>query len=380
MGDPELEEILAGFGASGFVARQRAVERAGSFLRGHPNGRQVDRVAKGFEQLARDGDWQVRAAVASAAALLGRHKAFDAIVGLLENDSQDFVKQAATRARQRRRMSVRGTDLDEIEEVESQFDRLEADHGKKLAASARELALAYLSAVVGEALHDAKTFKAVLSNSHKQLRKTLVRRKVPELEWDEDLGDADRRARVMFAMIENMALYANSGTSAFERVNLVELIDGAIRDVRQYFKERGESKRHVDISVQVDPTLALDAPRDLLARALMNVIKNAVEEVSPDDGYVGVAAEPDESDGRVTLIVTDSGSGFPKGEDPRRYLLPGVSTKKGKAGSENTGWGLTVTRRIIERDCQGWLDIGNADGLGAVVTFELPLRRGDESA
>lgn len=101
------------------------------------------------------------------------------------------MKQAATRARQRRRMSVRGTDLDEIE---SQFDRLEADHGRKSAVSARELALAYLSAVVGEALHAAETFKAVLSNSHKQLRKTLVRRKVPEVEWDEDLADADRRS------------------------------------------------------------------------------------------------------------------------------------------------------------------------------------------
>jgi signal transduction histidine kinase len=378
MGDTELEEILAGFGASGFVARQRAAERAGTFLRGHPSGRQVDRVAKGLELLARDGDWQVRAAVASAAAHLGRHKAFDAIVGLLETDTHDFVQQAATRARQRRRMSVRGTDLDEIEEVEAQFDRLEAAHGKKLAAGARDLALAYLSAVVSEALHDAKTFKAVLSNSHKQLRKTLVRRKVPAGEWDEDLADADRRARVMFAMIENMALYANSATSAFERVNLVELVDGAIRDVRQYFKERGESKRHVDISVQLDPALALDAPRDLLARALTNVIKNAMEAVSPDDGYVGVAAEVDEE--RLTLVVTDNGTGFPEGDDPRRYLLPGVSTKKGLEGSENTGWGLTVTRRIIERDCQGWLDVGNAEGLGASVTFELPLRREEESA
>jgi signal transduction histidine kinase len=381
MGDTELEEILAGLGASGFVARQRAVERAGAFLRGHPSGRQVDRVAAGLEPLAHDGDWQVRAAVASAAAHLGRHKAFDAIVGFLENDPQDFVKQAATRARTRRRMSVRGTDLDEIEEVEAQFDRLEAEHGKKLAAGARELALAYLSAVVGEAVHDAKTFKIVLTDSHKKLRKTLGRRNVPESEWDEELADADRRARVMFAMIEDMALYANSGTSAFERVNLVELINTAIRDVRQYFKERGQAKRYVDVTVQVDPTLALDAPRDLLARALTNVIKNAMEAVSPDDGYVGIAAEADESDdGRVTLVVTDDGPGFPKGEDPRRYLLPGVSTKKGKDGSENSGWGLTVTRRIIERDCRGWLDVGNGEGLGAVVTFELPLRREDEAS
>lgn len=381
MSGDELAEILVGLQAAGSIARQRAVERAAAVLRAHPSGRQVDRVAAGLEPLVHDADWQVRAAVASAAAHLGRHRSFDAIVGFLENDAQEFVKQAATRARTRRRMSVRGTDLDEIEEVESRFDALEAEHGKKLAAGARELALAYLSAVVGEAVHDAKTFKIVLTNSHKKLRRTLGRHQVPEAEWGEELTDADRRARVMFAMIEDMALYANSGTSAFERVNLVELINTAIRDVRQYFKERGQSKRYVEVTVQVEPTLALDAPRDLLARALTNVIKNAMEAVSADDGYVGIAAEADEShDGRVTLVVTDDGPGFPKGEDPRRYLLPGVSTKKGKDGSENSGWGLTVTRRIIERDCRGWLDVGNGEGLGAVVTFELPLRREDEAS
>lgn len=112
----------------------------------------------------------------------------------------------------------------------------------------------------------------------------------------------------------------------------------------------------------------------------MNVIKNAVEEVSPDDGYVGVAAEPDESDGRVTLIVTDSGPGFPKGEDPRRYLLPGVSTSNQPWQSRSMIRRVTVRPQPVFSDPALPFFVGNAEGLGAVVTFELPLRRRDRVA
>src|SRR6185503_12655629 len=132
----------------------------------------------------------------------------------------------------------------------------------------------------------------------------------PKKEWDEDLTDAERRVRVMYVMIENMALYAEHATSAVERVNLHDLVDGGVRDVRQHFKVRGE-RAHVQIDNHVDPTLELDAPRDLLSRALVNVIKNAVEHVDADSGCVAIGAHASAQDAtRVLVVVADDGPGF----------------------------------------------------------------------
>jgi signal transduction histidine kinase len=372
-----LDAVLRGLGSASWLERRRAVQTAGALLRDSPPD-EVTALPAALLRLAGDPQWEVRAEVANVAQHL-RFGGFDAIVGLLENDAHSYVRQAARTSLERRRLAVHATEthLDEIDAVETRFRKLARDHSPKVAHEARELALVYLSALVSETLHDARTFHGVLADSHDQLEEVLRRREVPLTEWAEPLDDARRRARVLHAAIQSMALFASTQTSACERVNLRRLVDEVLKDLRNHFTARGQRER-VELSNGVDAAFELDAPRDLLTIALTNVVKNAIEAVE-ESGFVSVVAEESATEeDTLVLVVQDDGCGIAP-QDLQRVFVPGQSTKKGLPGSENTGWGLAVARRIVERDCGGRLTVaGNIrDGLpgGTTVTFELPTDR-----
>lgn len=339
----------------------------------------MERLAAALEATAGDARWEVRAEVAASVQHL-RHPSFDRIVMALLGDGHEFVRRAALASQRRRRQAVQAAEsyLDEIDDVEARLDRLGVDHSPELADAARELALAYLSALVAETTHDAKTSYAVVSEAHRRLAAVLEERGVPRVEWQEPLESATRRARVMYTTIRNMKQFATRSTTERERLVVRRLVDEVVRDVLDCVRPTGKR-----IAVQIDDALEVFAPRDLLIRALHNLITNAVEAVGPE-GHVDVvgtacAERPD----HVAVMVVDDGCGI-AAENLERVFLPGQSSKKGRPGSENTGWGLTNAKRIVERDCRGELSLESDLGLGTTVTILLPCVAdeddGDEGA
>ncbi len=125
--------------------------------------------------------------------------------------------------------------------------------------------------------------------------------------------------------------------------------------------------------------LSVDVPSDLpnvlghevlLAWALENVIKNALDAVAGQGGTITLSARP--SEGRwVVLRIKDTGPGVaPDVRD--RIFDPGISTKSG-------GWGvgLTLTRRIIEVVHGGEIELLDRWERGA--TFQVRLPRADNT-
>ncbi len=124
--------------------------------------------------------------------------------------------------------------------------------------------------------------------------------------------------------------------------------------------------------------LHVDVPRDLpriqghevlLAWALENVVKNALDAVAGTGGSITITAAP--SEGRwVVLRIKDTGPGVaPEIRD--RLFEPGITTKSG-------GWGvgLTLTRRIIEGVHGGRIELLDRWERGA--TFQVRLPRAEE--
>lgn len=376
MVEPEgIESVMAELDAPGWYARRQAVERLATLLRrGRPPGG-ANEVAQALFRLARDEAWEVREAVATAAQFL-YHRDFDPIVALLQGDPHRYVRRAAVTSLQRRRLAVSttGRELDELADVEARIQALAAEHSPELAAAVRDLALAYSSALVGGADHDARIFTGVLARSLDKLRGTLTERGVPQDEWAEPLQDAERRSRMIYASIKNMGLFTSHATSAPERVVLLGLAEKTVKDLREHLGPR--VPRDVQVSLLISPDLELDAPRDLLQLALGNVVKNALEAVD-EAGYVGLDASA--GDGSLTLVVNDDGPGIPP-EIIDEVFQPFFSTKKGLPGADNTGWGLTLARRIVEHDCRGRLTLESDPAVGGTsVFFHLPLAREDDA-
>ena len=125
--------------------------------------------------------------------------------------------------------------------------------------------------------------------------------------------------------------------------------------------------------------LHVDVPEDLpnvqghevlLAWALENVVKNALDAVAGTGGSITISAAPLDNKW-VMLRIKDTGPGVPP-EIRDRLFDPGVTTKSG-------GWGvgLTLTRRIIESVHGGRIELLDRWERGA--TFQVRLPRAIES-
>lgn len=120
--------------------------------------------------------------------------------------------------------------------------------------------------------------------------------------------------------------------------------------------------------------LLVDVPADLprirgsdvlLAWALENLVKNALDAMAGRGGKITIYARPGDA-AWVLLRVKDTGPGVPP-ELGKRIFEPGVSTKDG-------GWGvgLALSRRIVEGVHGGRLELLDRRAPGATFQLTLP--------
>jgi nitrogen fixation/metabolism regulation signal transduction histidine kinase len=108
------------------------------------------------------------------------------------------------------------------------------------------------------------------------------------------------------------------------------------------------------------PPVAAD--RDLLARAIGNLVGNALDAM-PDGGILRVAAAV--KDGALAIEVADTGPGLTD-EQRTRLFTPYYTTKKG-----GTGLGLAIVQGIVS-DHGGRIQVVSAPGRGTTFTLLLP--------
>jgi len=124
-----------------------------------------------------------------------------------------------------------------------------------------------------------------------------------------------------------------------------------------------------DVSQDVPPITG-DALR--LKQALVNLLSNAVR-FTDSGGRVSI--EANEFEGRLNLVVRDTGVGIPADEYDDIFE-PFVQAKsEGSAVTQGTGLGLSVTKSIIEMH-GGTIDVLSEVGVGSRFIISLPV---DES-
>ncbi len=130
----------------------------------------------------------------------------------------------------------------------------------------------------------------------------------------------------------------------------------------------------VELSVQVDPGLAVVGDRRALAQAVGNLLGNAWKHTPAEGKRIDLAAETDGK--RVTIAVTDNGDGVPRDEQDtifEKFHRGQAAERRGSAGS---GLGLAIVRAIVEAH-RGKVDV-KSDGLhGARFRITLPRCQGN---
>lgn len=144
-------------------------------------------------------------------------------------------------------------------------------------------------------------------------------------------------------------------------------LDEVIRSMEGYLRARIP---RLGAGVRLEVKTERDLPQVwgsavLMAWALENLVKNALDALAGTGGVITIEAFSDDA-GHVVLQVRDTGPGVdPSVRD--RLFDPGVSTKSG-------GWGvgLSLTRRIVARIHRGSIELHRTGPEGTIFRIRLP--------
>jgi signal transduction histidine kinase/pSer/pThr/pTyr-binding forkhead associated (FHA) protein len=125
--------------------------------------------------------------------------------------------------------------------------------------------------------------------------------------------------------------------------------------------------KHGKLQLDLDPKL----PRILadpqgIHRCLLNLLTNAIDALDEEGGEVKIITAK-HGEGEVLITVEDNGSGIPE-QICQRIFDVFFSTK----GSQGTGLGLAVTKKIIEEH-GGSIDVQSKEEQGTKFFIQLPI-------
>lgn len=156
--------------------------------------------------------------------------------------------------------------------------------------------------------------------------------------------------------------YARPRKPRQDSVNCALLLDQALSFLHTEF-----TKHSIELITQLETQLPVTGDKDLIYRAVYNVLTNALQAVG-ENGIIRVRARCTNKH-TVLIEVHDSGPGFPL-QSLTNVLEPFFTTK-----DQGTGLGLPIVNTIIQSH-EGTLELTNASpeyGGGAIVRIELPL-------
>jgi signal transduction histidine kinase len=137
-----------------------------------------------------------------------------------------------------------------------------------------------------------------------------------------------------------------------------------IADVQMSAMLEAEVRDLEVIVAPVEPGLAVEGDRQILAAAVANILQNAVKFTRPR-GRVSLNAHA--VGDRILIDVEDECGGLPEGK-AEEIFRPFEQLSAERAG---LGLGLPISRRGIEAH-GGKLDVRNLPGTGCVFTIDLP--------
>lgn len=135
-----------------------------------------------------------------------------------------------------------------------------------------------------------------------------------------------------------------------------------VRDMVTLF--RYENDDNIEVLIDI-PEGEWELPRDSLRQAILNVLRNSAQAMGKAGGKITLTGTI--TDGRLTLVIEDTGPGFP--ED---ILVNGIRAFRTDR-SDGSGLGLSILQRLIQ-NAGGMLKLETAPDGGARTVIELPCR------
>jgi signal transduction histidine kinase len=247
---------------------------------------------------------------------------------------------------------------DEFGALASDFDRM-ADRIGELIGAQRQLML--------DLSHELRSPLARLRVALELMRNQPQSRLLDRMERDADRMDVLIGELLLLARLESPQASLPEAL-----IELRELVSEIVDDAR--LEIAGQPRRIHQTSAAGEQPLQIKGDRELLHRAIENVVRNALQ-YSPQDADVHVALERDGRHARIRVI--DRGPGFPA--DALTRMFTPFARGDTPDQPEGYGLGLAIARAAIQRH-GGTIHVANrSDTTGADVMLRLPLDERDSS-
>ncbi len=162
-------------------------------------------------------------------------------------------------------------------------------------------------------------------------------------------------------LVLDMLQFSKDSKLNIKRSDLNAVVGSAAESLRASAQEDGKQ-----IIVSVDKNIKpIEIDADKMYDVILNLVLNAVHEVSKGTGVVEISTEAKGQ--TVILSVSDNGPGV---KDPESIFEP-FHTTKAKVG---TGLGLPIARKIVSQHA-GTIEVKNQPKKGAVFTVTLPAKQ-----
>jgi signal transduction histidine kinase len=203
------------------------------------------------------------------------------------------------------------------------------------------------------------------------LQLSILERRVAPLEaglsgeLKELIGVIREEVKRLDNLVGDFLQFSRTNRVRHRLTNLDPLIDEVARLLRPEARAAGVTLRREKRGAPL-PDLRVDAEK--IKQVVINLVQNAIEAM-PGGGAVTV--ESGLWDGRVRVVVRDSGPGLPEGLDVFQLF---VTTK-----ARGTGLGLSIAQQIV-LEHGGEISAESSPGQGAIFTVTLPSATDDSEA
>jgi two-component system sensor histidine kinase CpxA len=170
--------------------------------------------------------------------------------------------------------------------------------------------------------------------------------------------DIETMSRLTDELLQVARAESSPGPVKVHPLPITEVVEDAVQR---------EASEDCDIQVDIDPSLIVLANPDYLARALGNIVRNAVR-YAAQHGPIAISAERRHNE--VAITIADSGPGVPDA-DLDRIFMPFYRVDDARdRRTGGTGLGLAIVRSCIEA-CGGKVTAQNRrpSGLQIVITL-----------
>lgn len=247
---------------------------------------------------------------------------------------------------------------DELSDLGVDFDRMASQLGSLIEGQQR--LLHDVSHELRSPLARLQAAADLLEQQPDRSREFIQRIHRDTARMDDLVGELLALARLNGGFTENLT----------EEVDIREVIDEVADRTRLEIEQK-----HCQLKSSVELPMVVLANRELLHRALENVLRNAVR-YSPDGGQISILATHSDKDNETVIEISDDGPGVNE-EDLETIFTP--FTRCDKADwSTGFGLGLSITRRIVEAH-GGTVIARNTPGAGLLIVMRLPLQKTQNS-